>query len=107
MGPQPAEESQSLRPVESSAVPQDAIEKSPAAPLDPIGQKPPVAESAERTAAGKGRQRKESEEDEAALRLNLIESMKKSVAEKRSGSKELEDKKQASKETEEVLCKRT
>ena len=45
----PAEESQSSSPEESSAVLQNAIEKSPAAPLDPIGQKPPVAESAERT----------------------------------------------------------
>jgi len=48
--------------------------------------------------AGKGRQRQESEDDEAALRLNLIESMKKSVAEKKSGSKEVEEDEKASKE---------
>merc|ERR1719234_275127 len=96
--PPPAEESQSSSPEESSAVPQDAIEKSSAVPLDSIGQKPPVAESTE-MAAGKGRQRQESEDDEAALRLNLIESMKKSVAEKKSGLKELEEDEKANKES--------
>jgi len=70
-----------------------------------IGEKPPVAESSK--TAGKGRQRQESEEDEAALRLNLIESMKKSVAEKKSGSKESEEKKQGRKETEEISGKRS
>jgi len=90
--PPPTEDSQSVK---SLAAPQDTVEKSVRAPQDNISVEHSVPEST----AGTGRQRQESEEDEAALRLNLIESMKKSVAEKKSSSKEFEEKKHASEET--------
>jgi len=83
----PAEDSQSE---ESSAAPQGAIEKSLPGPVAEL-------------ASGTGRQRQESEDDEAALRLNLIESMKKSAVEKKSSSKESEEKKHTSQKGEILL----
>merc|ERR1719270_365951 len=70
---------------DSSATPLE-----PDAPVEKLSNPPSDAEPP--PAEGTGRQRRESDEDEAALRLNLIESMKKSVAEKKSDSENHKEK---------------